>query len=85
MSEAAGAVLRALATGPGGPPPELAPVLRHGTAPGEVADAAVPEYLTAAGLTVLTSGTLPLTTTEYCPDGTRIELPSTWYVTGRAA
>lgn len=84
-SEAAGAVLRSIATGPGGPPPKLAPVLRHGIAPGEVADAEVPEFLTAAGLTVLASGILPLTTTEYAPDGTRIELPSTWYVTGRAA
>ncbi|MFD3627220.1 methyltransferase domain-containing protein [Streptomyces sp. NPDC058698] len=84
-SEAAGAVLRSIAAGPGGPPPKLAPVLRHGIAPGEVADAEVPEFLTAAGLTVLASGTLPLTTTEYAPDGTRIELPSTWYVTGRAA
>ncbi|MFI8089650.1 methyltransferase domain-containing protein [Streptomyces sp. NPDC086080] len=84
-SETAGAVLRSIATGPGGPPPKLAPVLRHGIAPGEVADADVPEFLTAAGLTVLASGTLPLTTTEYAPDGTRIELPSTWYVTGRVA
>jgi len=84
-SEAAREVLRGLATGPAGPPPKLAPVLRHGIAPGEVADAEVPEFLTAAGLTVLASGTLPLTTTEYGPDGTRIELPSTWHVTGRAA
>jgi len=84
-SEAAGSVLRDLATGPGGPPPKLAPVLRHGIAPGEVADAAVPGFLTAAGLTVLATGALPLTTTEHGPDGIRIELPSTWYVTGRAA
>src|SRR5690606_758467 len=83
-SEAAGAVLRSIATGPGGPPPKLAPVLRHGIAPGEVADAEVPEFLTAAGLTVLASGTLPLTTTEYAPDGTRIELPSTWHAPARA-
>lgn len=84
-SEAAGAVLKGFATGPGGPPAKLAPVLRHGIAPGAVADAAVPEFLTAAGLTVLATGTLPLTTTEYGPDGTRIELPSHWYVTGRSA
>jgi SAM-dependent methyltransferase len=84
-SEAAGAVLRGLATGPGGPPPKLAPVLRHGIAPGEVDDAAVPEFLTAAGLAVLASGTLPLTTTEHGPDGTRIALPSLWFVAGRAA
>ncbi|MFD8518919.1 methyltransferase domain-containing protein [Streptomyces capillispiralis] len=84
LSEAAGAALRSLAAGPGGPPPKLAPVLRHGIAPGEVADAAVPGFLTVAGLTVLTSGTLPLTTTEYGPDGTRVEVPSLWYVAGRA-
>ncbi|CAL9635128.1 hypothetical protein SUDANB176_06192 [Streptomyces sp. enrichment culture] len=84
-SRAAGAVLRGLATGPAGPPPKLVPVLRHGIAPGEVDDAAVPEFLTAAGLTVSASGALPLTTTEYGPDGTRIELPSTWYVAGRTA
>ncbi|GAA3167973.1 class I SAM-dependent methyltransferase [Streptomyces virens] len=83
-SEEAGGVLRDLAAGPAGPPPKLAPVLRHGMAPGEVADAAVPGFLAAAGLTVAASGTLPLTTTEYGPDGTRIELPSLWYVAGRA-
>lgn len=44
----------------------------------------MPGFLTAAGLTVLTSGTLPLTTTEYGPDGTRVEVPSLWYVAGRA-
>ncbi|GAA3293216.1 methyltransferase domain-containing protein [Streptomyces cinereospinus] len=83
-AEAAGLVLRGLAQRPEGPPAKLAPVLRHGIAPGEVADAAVPEYLTAAGLTVLASGELPLTTTESRPDGSRIELPSTWLVAGRA-
>jgi hypothetical protein len=58
-------------------------VFRHGIAPGEVADAAVPEYLRAAGLAVLASGELPLVTTEYSADGTRIELPSKWVVVGR--
>lgn len=85
LSEAAGAVLRGLATGPSGPPAKLAPVLRHGIAPGEVADAAVPDHLRAAGLTVLASGELPLVTTEYTEDGTRIELPSVWLVAGRRA
>ncbi|MEU0202279.1 MULTISPECIES: methyltransferase domain-containing protein [unclassified Streptomyces] len=76
-------VLMALASGPAGPPPKLAPVFRHGIAPGEVSDDAVPEYLRAAGLTVLASGELPLSTTEYRPDGTRVELPSRWVVAGR--
>ncbi|MBG0851252.1 class I SAM-dependent methyltransferase [Streptomyces spinoverrucosus] len=83
LAEAAGLVLRGLAQGPDGPPAKLVPVFRHGIAPGEVADAAVPEYLGAAGLTVLASGELPLTTTESAPDGTRIELPSKWLVAGR--
>ena len=83
LSEAAKPVLLALAGGPAGPPPKLAPIFRHGIAPGEVADAAIPEYLRAAGLTVLASGELPLITTEFGPEGARIELPSTWLVAGR--
>ncbi|MEU9184286.1 class I SAM-dependent methyltransferase [Streptomyces sp. NPDC048484] len=83
LAEAAGVVLRGLAQQPGGPPAKLAPVFRHGIAPGEVADAAVPEYLRAAGLVVLASGELPLVTTECRADGARIELPSRWVVVGR--
>jgi SAM-dependent methyltransferase len=84
LSEAAGGILKGLAGSSEGPPPKLAPVFRHGIAPGEVEDTAVPEYLRAAGLTVLASGELPLVTTEYRADGTRIELPSRWLVAGRA-
>jgi SAM-dependent methyltransferase len=80
LAEAAKPVLMGLAQGPSGPPPKLAPVFRHGIAPGEVADDAVLEYLRAAGLEVVASGELPLVTTEYTPDGTRIELPSKWLV-----
>jgi len=83
LSESAKPVLLELARSPEGPPPKLAPVFRHGIAPGEVADDAIHGYLNAAGLTVLASGELPLTTTEYRPDGTRIELPSRWLVAGR--
>ncbi|MER5213558.1 class I SAM-dependent methyltransferase [Streptomyces sp. NPDC002838] len=83
LSESAKPVLLGLAQSPAGPPPKLAPIFRHGIAPGEVADDAVPLYLHAAGLAVLASGELPLTTTEYRPDGTRIELPSKWLVVGR--
>ncbi|MEU1271051.1 class I SAM-dependent methyltransferase [Streptomyces sp. NPDC005799] len=85
LSEEAKPVLLGLAQGPSGPPPKLAPIFRHGIAPGEVADDAVPEYLRAAGLTVLAAGQLPLTTTESAPDGTRIELPSKWLVAGRTS
>ncbi|MEU5952900.1 class I SAM-dependent methyltransferase [Streptomyces sp. NPDC047525] len=84
LAEAAGTVLKGLAQSPEGPPPKLAPVFSHGIAPGEVADTAVPEYVAAAGLTVLAKGELPLTTTEFAADGTRIELPSKWLVVGRA-
>jgi SAM-dependent methyltransferase len=83
LAEAAGPVLRGLAQRPEGPPAKLVPVFRHGIAPGEVADAAVPEYLRAAGLAVLASGELPLVTTEFQADGARIELPSKWVVAGR--
>jgi len=83
LSEAARPILLGLAQSPSGPPPKLAPIFRHGIAPGEAADDAVPAYLRAAGLTVLASGELPLVTTEFAPDGTRIELPSKWLVAGR--
>ncbi|MFE9022590.1 class I SAM-dependent methyltransferase [Streptomyces sp. NPDC007808] len=85
LSASAKPVLRGLAQSPAGPPAKLAPIFRHGIAPGEVADAAIPEYLRAAGLSVLASGEMPLVTTEYRPDGTRIELPSMWMVAGRTA
>lgn len=85
LSEAARPVLLGLAQSPSGPPPKLAPIFRHGIAPGDVADDAVPRYLRAAGLTVLASGELPLITTEYAADGTRIQLPSKWVVAGRTA
>lgn len=83
LSEAARPVLGSLAQDPAGPPPKLAPILRHGIAPGEVADDAVSGHLRAAGLTVLAAGELPLITTESAPDGTRIELPSKWFVAAR--
>lgn len=85
LSEAARPVLLNLARGDGGPPAKLAPILRHGIAPAEVADDAVPRYLRAAGLTVLASGGLPLVTTEHTADRSRIELPSKWLVAGRPA
>ncbi|MFJ8629722.1 class I SAM-dependent methyltransferase [Streptomyces sp. NPDC093568] len=85
LSETAKPVLLGLAQSPSGPPAKLAPIFRHGIAPGEVADASVPEYLRAAGLTVIASGDLPLTTAEHATDGTRIELPSKWTVAGRTA
>ncbi|MFE1439591.1 class I SAM-dependent methyltransferase [Streptomyces sp. NPDC058739] len=83
-SEAAGAALRGLAQSPDGPPAKLAPIFRHGIAPGEVADTAVPAFLAAAGLTVLASGDLPLATTEHAADGSLIELPSRWLVAAAA-
>lgn len=83
LAEAAGPRLMALAGDPGGPPPKLRPVFEHGIAPGRVADAALLAHVRAAGLDVLASGELPLTTTEYTADGSRLELPSKWLVVGR--
>ncbi|WP_326653660.1 MULTISPECIES: class I SAM-dependent methyltransferase [unclassified Streptomyces] len=83
LAEAAGQHLRTLAQASSGPPPKLKPVFRHGIQPGAVADADVAEFFRRAGLAVLASGELPLTTTEYAPDGSRIELPSKWLVLGR--
>ncbi|WP_447041222.1 methyltransferase domain-containing protein [Streptomyces sp. DSM 118878] len=84
LSEAAKPVLLGLATRPEGPPPKLAPVFAHGLTPAEVLDDAVPQHLAAAGLAVLASGELPLVTTEFTPEGSRIQLPSRWLAVGRA-
>ncbi|MFG1811828.1 class I SAM-dependent methyltransferase [Streptomyces sp. NPDC049040] len=85
LAEAAKGVLIALAQGPAGPPPKLGAIFSHGIAPGEVHDAAVHGYFTSAGLDVLASGEAPLLTTEFRPDGTRIEVPSRWLVAGLSA
>ncbi|MFI6151230.1 class I SAM-dependent methyltransferase [Kitasatospora sp. NPDC051170] len=84
LAESAKGVLAGLAQGPSGPPPKLRPVLSHGLAPAEVADAAFAELFRAAGLEVLAAGELPLATTEFTPDGGRIELPAHWAVLGPA-
>ncbi|MET7617500.1 class I SAM-dependent methyltransferase [Streptomyces sp. NPDC005408] len=85
LAEAAGQKLMGLAQSPSGPPPKLQPVFRHGIVPGAVADAEVAGFFRTAGLDVIASGELPLTTTEYAADGSRIELPSTWLILGRNA
>ncbi|MFF2659991.1 class I SAM-dependent methyltransferase [Kitasatospora sp. NPDC058032] len=78
LSEAAKHVLGDLARDPAGPPPKLRPVFAHGLAPAEVADAAFGDLLRTAGLSVLASGELPLSTTEFTSTGERIELPAHW-------
>ncbi|NUL02824.1 class I SAM-dependent methyltransferase [Streptomyces lunaelactis] len=83
LAEAAGQKLMGLAQSPEGPPPKLQPVFRHGLQPGSVPDADMVEFFRTAGLDVLAKGELPLTTTEYASDGSRIELPSKWLVVGR--
>ncbi|NUS18104.1 MAG: class I SAM-dependent methyltransferase [Streptomyces sp.] len=85
LAEAAKGVLGALARDPAGPSPKVGAIFSHGIAPGEVADAAVPGYFAAAGLRVLGAGEEPLATTEFRPDGSRIEVPSRWLVAGLAA
>ncbi|MEU6820231.1 class I SAM-dependent methyltransferase [Streptomyces atriruber] len=82
-SEAARPVLMGLVQSPAGPPPKLAPIFAHGLAPADVDDASVGSYVESAGLAVLAAGEMPLTTTEFTLDGTRIELPSRWLVIGR--
>ncbi|MFI5806866.1 class I SAM-dependent methyltransferase [Streptomyces sp. NPDC051561] len=82
-AEAAGHLLRALAEHPEGPPRKLRPLLAHGIATNGLPETQAPELFRAAGLRVLAAGDLPLTTTEYLPDGTRIELPARWLVVGR--
>ncbi|MFD5465874.1 class I SAM-dependent methyltransferase [Kitasatospora sp. NPDC127059] len=82
LAESAKAVLQGLAKDPAGPPPKLRPVFAHGLAPAEVADAAFDGLFRSAGLTVLASGELPLSLTEFTPDGERIELPAWWLVVG---
>ncbi|MFP8906906.1 SAM-dependent methyltransferase [Streptomyces atacamensis] len=61
-------------TGPGAP---------QGPAgePAEPAEPAGP--FVAAGLRVLAGGSLPLSTTDFEPDGSRLDLPSNWLVVGR--
>jgi hypothetical protein len=75
----------ALAQGPAGPSPKVGAIFAHGIAPGEVRDSAVPGYFTSAGLDVLAEGDEPLQTTDFRPDGARIEVPSRWLVAGLAA
>ncbi|MEV6975301.1 class I SAM-dependent methyltransferase [Kitasatospora sp. NPDC093806] len=82
LSEAAKAVLGGLAQGPAGPPAKLRPVFDHGLTPAEVADSALLELFRTAGLAILASGELPLLTTEFTADGSRIELPAHWLVAG---
>jgi SAM-dependent methyltransferase len=83
LAEAAKGVLMGLAQGPDGPPVKLRPVFALGITPAEVADDMVPGYFRDAGLTVLAQGEIPLATTEFTADGTRLELPSKWLVAGR--
>ncbi|QKW10150.1 class I SAM-dependent methyltransferase [Streptomyces sp. NA04227] len=84
LAEDARSVLMGQAQGPSGPPPKLAPVLRHGIAPGEMADAELSAHVAEAGLSLLASGRMPLITTEHTAHGSLIEVPSNWLVVGRS-
>ncbi|UKY53658.1 class I SAM-dependent methyltransferase [Streptomyces inhibens] len=83
-AESSREILLSLAQRPDGPPAKLPAVLSHGISPGEMADSVVPELLTTHGLEAAAAGQLPLATTEYGVDGSRIELPTNWVVAGRA-
>jgi hypothetical protein len=62
----------------------MRPVFAHGVAPLGMRDAGAAGHLRAAVLAVPASRELPLMTTEYGRDGTRIELLSKWLVVGRS-
>jgi SAM-dependent methyltransferase len=83
LAEAAGARLAQLARAAPCAPAKLQPVFRHGVVPGTAPDSEVAGLFRGAGLAVLASGRMGLTTTEYEENGSRIELPSKWLVLGR--
>ncbi|NGN65415.1 class I SAM-dependent methyltransferase [Streptomyces sp. A7024] len=83
LAETALARMQAFAAGGGEMPAKLRPVIEHGIAPGRLTDAALPRLFAEAGLEVLAEGDMPLATTEFQPDGARLELPSKWLVAGR--
>ncbi|MFE7568297.1 class I SAM-dependent methyltransferase [Streptomyces sp. NPDC057539] len=83
LTSASKAVLQRAAAEPGGPPPKLRRVFDHGLKPAGAGDEEVPELLRAAGLRILADGDTALVQTEQMRDGTRIELPSRWYVLAR--
>ncbi|MFD5315706.1 class I SAM-dependent methyltransferase [Streptomyces sp. NPDC127098] len=82
-ASAARETLAGLMRRPGGPPPSLAAVFAHGISPMEMPDEAVPALFAERGLAVLDAGRAPLATTVRDPEGTRVELPSSWLVVGR--
>ncbi|MFE5855546.1 class I SAM-dependent methyltransferase [Streptomyces sp. NPDC056500] len=83
LTEVAGTRLAQLVSSPSGPPAKLLPVFRHGIVPGALPDEELIELFARSGLSTLASGDLPLITTEYELDGSRVELPSKWLVLGR--
>jgi tRNA/tmRNA/rRNA uracil-C5-methylase (TrmA/RlmC/RlmD family) len=83
LTTASKALLQQAAESPGGPPPKLRRVFKHGLKPAGAADEEVPELLRTAGLTILATGETVLPQTEYLSDGTRIDLPARWFVLAR--
>ncbi|WP_405718430.1 methyltransferase domain-containing protein [Streptomyces sp. NBC_00046] len=73
-------VLQLVAQGPDGPPEKLRRVLAHGLKPASATEEEVRRLLQEAGLAMLAEGTTALAQTEYLPDGTRVGLPSRWFV-----
>ncbi|PJE93725.1 SAM-dependent methyltransferase [Streptomyces carminius] len=59
------------------------PHLAHPSGPSGESLADLTALFGAAGLRVCASGSLPLSTTEFEPDGSRLELPANWLVVGR--
>ncbi|MEE1770929.1 class I SAM-dependent methyltransferase [Streptomyces sp. JV185] len=73
-------VLQQVAQGPDGPPEKLRRVLAHGLKPASATEEEVRRLLQEAGLATLAAGATALAQTEFLPDGTRVELPSRWFV-----
>ncbi|MGW8377619.1 class I SAM-dependent methyltransferase [Streptomyces sp. ODS28] len=66
-----------------GPPPQLEAIFGHGIEPMDMPDEELPAYFRGEGLTVLASGTMPLSLTVSEEDGSYVTLPSNWLVASR--
>lgn len=77
------ATLLSLVERSGTSPASIAMLFRHGLAPMEMADGAMPALFGGVGLEVLASGTQPLALTVRAADGSPTALRSNWLVVGR--
>lgn len=83
LSPAAKALVTRLVSQPGGPPPKVAQVLRHGVTPAELEEGELRKLFSEAGFELLTSGERMETYTECLSDGSRLEVPYEYLVARR--